>query len=566
MDYKFKWYKSLLGVIVDLGIILLPNIYLLFKGLYFEDTSIIKKVSFIFISICLIIFPLVILKPKHYLLFTIVFVLLVPFEIVSIYVYGSGLNAGIIIATINTSVKETIEFIKLFLPFVIFGIIVFSCYLFILIRKVKGEFSLSTVQRMAIAIVVLFLITAMWGRDIIISHNTLRGLSTKEILIDGTNNFKNKFSKIFPISSFIQTAKAIEILNESENYEETISNFKFQSHQKDSYKANQKYILIIGESSRRENYQLYGYRRNTNPELIKINNLEIINDATASSNLTTLCFPLILTRATPQKFDISNKEKTLVSAFKESGFKAYWISNQGVYNSNLARFVVDVDKVYNLNSFFDIKGRYDEAILPYLDSIFNKKESKQLIVINLMGSHFSYNLRYPKEYAHFKPDLEGNTNYFAVQPSNKDKLVNSYDNSIVYTDFIIASVIRKLQSTNSVSLLFYLSDHGEDLYDDSQLMFGHGNNNPTPYEIRIPFIIWHSIPYDSIYSEKVNALKNNKIFKVSSSNVFHSFIDGANIKYKGEDLSKSLMSDKFKEDSTRYILLPNMNVIEYDRK
>ena len=563
---NIKLHKTFFWLSLLLFIILLPNIYLLFKGIYFEETSIIKKVSFIILSVALVLPPLIFIKPKYYFIICTIFTLMVPCEIINIYIYGSTLNTGIIIATFNTSIKESIEFLKLFFPFVIISIIIISAYLLIIIKRVSFNFSLIRLHKVVIAIAFLLTISALWLRDIIISHNTLRGLSFTEIFVDGTNNFTNKFSKIFPLSTIIQTSRAIDIICQSGRYEKNLEKFKFESYKKDSCNLLEKYVLIIGESSRSCNYQLYGYKRNTNPELINIPNLEVIQDAASTSNLTSLCFPLLLTRATPEKFNISNEEKTLVSAFKESGFKTYWISNQGVYNSNLARFVVDVDKVYNLNSFFDLKGQYDEVIFPYLDSIITRNEHKQLIIINLMGSHFNYNLRYPAKYSIYKPDFEGNTDYFAIQPSNKERIINSYDNSIVYTDFIVASVIKRIQKTNSVSFLFYLSDHGENLYDNSKNMFGHGNNTPTQYEIQIPFIVWHSAQYDSIYPNKIKALQINKNVRASSRNLFYSLLDGANIGFKGNDISKSIFSKDFKEDSIRYILLPNMNVKEYDRK
>ena len=290
----------------------------------------------------------------------------------------------------------------------------------------------------------------------------------------------------------------------------------------------------------------------------------IMSDFNSTANLTAISFPQILTRATPKSWNISMEEKTIVSAFKDCGFSTYMISNQGVFGSELSRFTLDVDKVYNLNSNIDFNDNFDEHILPFLDSVFSKNDLKQFIVINLMGSHFRYNFRYPSKYNIFKPGFDGAFDYLMIKPSNRNKLLNIYDNSILYTDFILAEIDKRLESKNCLSMMMYLSDHGENIFDTPAQLFGHGSTTPTNFEIKIPFLIWPSHQYKEHYTDKILSLIQNKDKRLSTTNIFYSLLDAANIDCPYQNITKSVFNLNFKEDSIRSVLLPDLSVINFN--
>ena len=189
-------------------------------------------------------------------------------------------------------------------------------------------------------------------------------------------------------------------------------------------------------------------------------------------------------------------------------------------------------------------------------------KQRQLIVIHTLGSHFRYNARYPESFCRFTPSLHENTGYDVVSPSNKEVLVNSYDNSICYTDYVLNEIIRKVDDQKAVSAVVYLSDHAENLYDDTRNLAVHGNTEPSIYELHIPLFIWTSTAYRTVRPEKAEAIENHKEKKVSTSNLFHSFLDIAGIRYDGNNKEQSFASPEFREDSVWYILTPDKRLIK----
>jgi glucan phosphoethanolaminetransferase (alkaline phosphatase superfamily) len=120
---------------------------------------------------------------------------------------------------------------------------------------------------------------------------------------------------------------------------------------------------------------------------------------------------------------------------------------------------------------FDADNNFDEKLWDFLSEVLQREEKKVLIVLHTLGSHFRYNFRHPPEYEIFKPSLKGSFDYNMISSKNKEMFINTYDNSIVYTDFFLATTIQKLDSLNAVSALAFVSDHGENLFDTPENIF-----------------------------------------------------------------------------------------------
>ena len=319
---------------------------------------------------------------------------------------------------------------------------------------------------------------------------------------------------------------------------------------------------MIGESSRYGNYSLNGYNRPTSPLLDKQENLVSYSKVLTTSNLTNIAIQQILTRATPDNPDIAYKEKALPDAFIECGFSTAWLASQSSSDRFVKRITADMDYTFFSTTDFDSADNYDGKLLPHLDSVLSLDKQKQLIVIHTLGSHFRYNARYPESFCRFTPSLHDNTGYDVVSPSNKEILVNSYDNSICYTDYVLNEIIRKVNDEKAVSAVVYLSDHAENLYDDERNLAVHGNTEPSIYELHIPLFIWTSAAYRDARPEKAEAIEDHKEKKVSTSNLFHSFLDIAGLSYPEEDKGESVASPEFREDSVWYILTPDKRLIK----
>ncbi|AFE52770.1 hypothetical protein MA5_02970 [Rickettsia prowazekii str. GvV257] len=299
-------------------------------------------------------------------------------------------------------------------------------------------------------------------------------------------------------------------------------------------------VLVIGESARFDHFGINGYKRNTTPYLKTAQNI-ISFKAKSSYNLTYLSVPSLLSRYPASQIENSRLENSFLSILTNLGFNTTWIGTQTLMR-NFANF--DLSNIYNDVNFTIVPGGsallslndYDEKILPFIKEIITKSE-KQFLVLHTSGSHWNYNARYPKKFEHFTP-----TCHIKVKGDASDcdqrALVNSYDNSILYTDFLLSNLIELLKDKNV--FLLYVSDHGESLGENGY--YGHGGPLLSE-QITVPFIVWVSDTFKAKYPESVDAIKSYASTEISHDYVFHSILDCLNIDSdiinKGLSLCKS---------------------------
>jgi glucan phosphoethanolaminetransferase (alkaline phosphatase superfamily) len=342
---------------------------------------------------------------------------------------------------------------------------------------------------------------------------------------------------------------------------EKINHFTFGAQKNESVAGKEVYLFVIGETGRYNSYSVNGYERETSPLLSKTEHLISYSDFFSEANITSSSLSIVLTRATAKDYKRSFVEKSFVDAFKEAGFKTYWIANQSASNKFIRRIAGDADGEYF--TVTDIYAdNYDEKLWPFLDEVLQKDEEKVFIVLHTLGSHFRYNFRYPSRFETFKPSLKGAFNYDMISAKNKQEFINTYDNSILYTDYFLANTIRKIDSLQVVSAVIYMADHGENLFDTEDNVVLHGGSKYTKYDFHVPFFIWTSEKYIAGYPLKTENMLRNKDKKLSSGNLFYSWLDIAGITFPGQVQSKSIASDSLQEDSTRYIINTNMEIKE----
>ena len=264
-------------------------------------------------------------------------------------------------------------------------------------------------------------------------------------------------------------------------------------------------VVLIGESSSRHHWSLYGYHRNTTPKLSALKDeLLVFRDAISPFGRTTLSVAASLTcKDVPGIGDIP-----LVTVFKQAGFETIWISNQSTVDDTnmIVRLVSGADRKIYLNKGGDqaYARSYDEKILPALDEILTAPDApeKRVIFVHTMGSHVNYGSRFPNEFDTFKSDGD-----IVKKPwfsSKAVKYINDYDNSILYTDHIIASVIERMRSVPGGAVLFY-SDHGEEVFD-TRRHHGHHNSLASRYYVDIPVTLWLSPSLQSSLPQKAQEL------------------------------------------------------------
>jgi len=263
-------------------------------------------------------------------------------------------------------------------------------------------------------------------------------------------------------------------------------------------------VVIVGESVTRRHMSLYGYPRETNPLLSKQRNLLVFNHVKSPHCTTIASLCEVLTFA-DKDAPYRTLQGSLMQLCNRAGFTSYWISNQaalGIQDNAITMLSKSC-----ANSFFtprlpldSCKTPYDEAIFNVFDSTLNAKTPKKIIFVHLFGSHYCYNKRYPNSYNHFTDPFP--KTYFSVNEKEKIQTINEYDNSILYNDWIVHSIIQKVQKKKSTSCVIYFSDHGEDTYETNKNFCGHSDDIASLPMHQIPFIVWTSshfkLPHDAI--------------------------------------------------------------------
>jgi len=269
-------------------------------------------------------------------------------------------------------------------------------------------------------------------------------------------------------------------------------------------------VLVIGESARSKNFSLYGYQKNTNPLLSKIPNLFHFN-ATSNATYTTAGVRSILEY---RKND--NTYEVLPNYLYRNNVEVIWRT------TNWGEPPVHIKNYQNREALGpDCKGEgcnYDEILLAGLkDQILASKKNKILIVLHTSTSHGpTYSKKYPPQFETFKPVC----NSVELGNCSHKELVNAYDNTIVYTDYILSKTIESLKQLKGYnSAMIFVSDHGESLGEKNLYMHGLPLSIAPKEQYEIPFIVW--------VSDDSKKLKPNKV--LSQNHVFHSVLNFLNV-------------------------------------
>ncbi|MDR0547202.1 MAG: phosphoethanolamine transferase, partial [Dysgonamonadaceae bacterium] len=445
LNWKQYGWSLLLALIV-----LIPNIYLLFYGSMFDGVSIMKPLAYIGFSGILFLFPSLLLKARMLFLVFGLFVLTAPIEIGHIFLNRTPLSSAFLLAILETNSDESMEVIRtVAIPLIIYGLLCIF-YFYIVLAKIKNEYLIPSkkIRYWGLAICVAALLLGS-VRDWNIAGQ--RASTTQEIWKFTCIEYHEKFSKTWPFGLIIQLNDLRATQRYIKKSRELVQNFRFDAKKAQALEGKEVYVLVIGESGRYGNWSLNGYERETSPLLSETPNLVSYSNMFSEANVTSFSLPIILTRANVLDFTRYYREKSLVDAFQEAGFKTYWVGNQSASNPFVRRIAGDANGAYFAVTDVYAADNYDANLWIPMQQFLSRNDEKVLIVMHTLGSHFRYNLRYPADFEKFKPSLRGSYNSAIIDKQNKHLFVNAYDNSILYTDYFLASTIQKIDSLQAVS-------------------------------------------------------------------------------------------------------------------
>ncbi len=356
---------------------------------------------------------------------------------------------------------------------------------------------------------------------------------------------------IFPINGTYNMGLAIQRAIKQAGYQESSRDFSYHATATRPDSVPEIYVLVIGETSRADNWSLYGYNRDTNPGADTIAGLVVYRDALTMSNTTHKSVPTLMSSAGSEHYDSLYYRKGIISAFNEAGYKTAFYSNQQRNHSFIDAFGSEAQEVKFLKDSVSLMGNnYDDQLVDCVEQCLDRYDGGKLfIVVHMYGSHFNYKDRYPKNEAFFKPD-----NVISAENIYRRELINAYDNSIRNTYKVLSTIIGKVRSKNVSSAVVFTSDHGEDIFDDSRQRFLHASPQPTYFQLRVPLLVWTSQGFAQQHPDAVSQLKEHAAIPVSTNMVvFHTLLDLSGIDSPFKNLALSLASDSFVRHRRLYI-------------
>ncbi|MCM1076732.1 MAG: lipid A phosphoethanolamine transferase [Bacteroides sp.] len=372
---------------------------------------------------------------------------------------------------------------------------------------------------------------------------------------------------LYPVNVGYNIYLAVDRTMRTAAYHDTSASFSYgavSTHPEDDREV---YLLVIGETSRAENWHLLGYKRDTNPQLSLRHDVIAAPKAYSESNTTHKSVPMLLSPVDATNFDPEiYRVKGVVTAFKEAGFSTAFLSNQQYNHSFIDFFAAESDTVIFIKELDKNSGliransKPDTELLPVLDGIIALDNQKQLVVLHTYGSHFNYIDRYSEEDYHFKP-----CDYKEANHHNRESLINAYDNTIVATDRFLSECIKRLEALDGAKAgLLYCSDHGEDIFDDGSRNFLHASPRPSLHQVHVPFIAWLSPSYREANPEKCSCIHLNMDRLISTSRSFMpTALDMAGIEVDKNslvDTDASLFSSTYKARRPLYLSDHNIAV------
>ena len=507
-----------------------------------------------------------------------IFIFFAAFQLVLLYLFGTGVIAvDMFLNLVTTNAGEAMELLDNLAPAVVGVFVIYLPLLVLGIIHIRKKHQISVAFQhhvrkwvMEVGGIGLFCLLACY---VVVDDYRMR-------------------NQLYPVNVCYNLYLAFERNAASENYREASRDFKFDARSEHDAEAPEVYVMVVGETARAHNFSLYGYPRETNPLLSKTPGIIAFPDATTQSNTTHKSVPMLLSAASAEDFERLFHEKGILAAFKEAGFHTVFISNQQPNHSFIDFLGEQADEHYFLKTEDASKGNhYDEDLLKKLDEILPEADAslsghyryrKLFVVLHTYGSHFNYQERYPRSFAYFKPDSRSE-----AKPENRQDLLNAYDNTIRYTDYILHGIVERLQkweklqakvlaktqaktlgaTSQPTSAMLYTSDHGENIFDDDRRLFLHAAPKASDYELHVPFIIWTSEGFGKQYPGAWKALGENRTKQVQTSlSAFHTMLGIGGIRTPYRLDKYSVASGKYHPTRLLYLDDHDEAILQEDAK
>jgi lipid A ethanolaminephosphotransferase len=430
--------------------------------------------------------------------------------------YGIVFDYGMVQNTVETDSAEALSYVNLYaiLFFLIFGVIP-SLIIYTIKLTYQPFFTelLSRVKMITLSFGAAFLIASVFysnyasvGRN----NKDLLGYVTPYKLLNASYKFvRNQY--FYPPLQFKVLDTAPSIVRDNTRRHVT--------------------VMVLGETARAQSFSLNGYAKPTNQYTEKQGVISF-SQMSSCGTATAVSVPCMFSRLNKNNYDkrIATAQQNAIDLIHLAGADVLWISNNnGSCKGVCTRVKTEQIEPDKSNPLCDGEYCYDEALLaPLKNKLQTLSHENTLIVLHMIGSHGpTYFKRYPKEKGVFTPDCQRSD----IQNCSQEQLINTYDNTIAYTDLVLSKIINELSGLDKKddieTSLLYISDHGESLGENGVYLHGLPYAFAPEEQTHVPMIYWTDKLQANFNSQCLNTLAKSPI---SHDNVFDTLLSIMSVK------------------------------------
>ena len=283
-------------------------------------------------------------------------------------------------------------------------------------------------------------------------------------------------------------------------------------------------VFVVGETTRAQSWGLNSGVRNTTPELAKTEDVINYPNFSSCGTATAISLPCMFSNMARKSYKpaAAKHSEGLMDILQRGGLYTSWRENDGGCKGTCDRIKhIQIDSIAQAGQCSD-DGCYDMTALNGLAEEIRNMPTDGIIVLHTMGSHGpAYYQRYTDEFKKFTPTCDTNQ----LQDCSTEQLNNTYDNTVVYIDHMLASTIKLLQEQpNSDTALIYASDHGESLGENGMYLHGAPYAVAPKEQTQVPMIFWASKGFYQTQKLNQDCLVNSAATEYSHDNLFHSIL------------------------------------------
>jgi lipid A ethanolaminephosphotransferase len=447
--------------------------------------------------------------------------------------YGVVIDSNMVRNVFETDARETGDLItfKLFAYVGFLGLLpgILFCLIPWVPRTFKDE-ALAKLKFAAVALVLLVLaVFPVWGNFLSLfrEHTELKMTLTPF-------NYISALSRYWRKEEEAGTAKSIAPYG---NDARRVEGAATRSHKS-------LFVIVVGETARWDHFALNGYGRRTNPELSKVKDLVNYPHAFSCGTDTAQSVPCMFSGLGKANFTNAKaaSQENLLDILKRSGIDVLWRDNQAGCKGVCARVPTETLTGHKAPTFYPSSENFDDILVDGIDARIAKLQHDTVIVLHMMGSHGpAYWKRYPKSYETFTPACK----VAQFSHCETSEIINAYDNTIVYTDHVLARLIEVLSKAESHGVdagMLYVSDHGESLGEHNMYLHGMPYAIAPEAQIHVPMVVWLSPSMREATGIDQSCLVKHASGRVSHDNLFHSVLGLMDVKTRVYDPSLDLFA------------------------